>query len=316
MAFRSFINESGLKVLAMARLGQCEYGIMLYLLNASASGLEELVTNRKELSSLIGYDESTLVEGIQSLQEKSLIIAKYCEKNQQHLDRQSIRISVQWDITRWKLGFEEGVTANDAVVFPFRQGKNLQLVSDPGEKLGTNAANISKSLPTWQRIYNSFIDGRELDKKQIEKATQQSKMLVQTHPVDQVLLMLRHFGHRIPTLSLLASSWQHYQDLFEQETQKVDLMDARQKHVEQDSKLREEVESLLEKKEQLGLTEEEIEVLEIIFNHSHPRRQLFWAYQARGRYANLKEFFRENSKKMLPVSSSGAVIKKKPHQDS
>src|SRR5690606_27213219 len=81
---------------------------------------------------------------------------------------------------------------------------------------------------TWDRVVRSFCQGRSLDDHEIEAAEETARILVDTHPVDQVLLMVRHFGHRIPTLSLLASSWQHYQEIFEAETQKVDLMEARQ----------------------------------------------------------------------------------------
>ncbi|MBF0440546.1 MAG: hypothetical protein HQK54_01455 [Oligoflexales bacterium] len=316
MSFKTFINESGLKVLAMARLNQCEYGIMLYLLNCSASGLTELITTKKELFSLIGYEEDQLNEGLLSLEQKKFINIRYGEKHI-HPSRQSLRIGIQYDISVWE--FDTAVdlhTADDAVVFPFVKGKNLQLIADSGEKAGKNSATIKKALPTWKRIINSFAEGRSLTKREMDKALQEAKMIVQTHPVDQVLLLLRHFGKRIPTISLLASSWHHYQDLFEEETQKVDLLGARQKHVEQDMRLREEVEVFLKNRKELELTEEEVGVLEIIFNHSHPRRQLFWAYQTRGRYPNLKSFFTDNSKIMLPVTSKGTVIKKKPHQDS
>jgi hypothetical protein len=133
-------------------------------------------------------------------------------------------------------------------------------------------------------------------------------MLVDTHPVDQILLMLRHFGARIPTLSLLASSWQHYQEIFEDETQKVDMLGARQKHLELDDKVRQQAQALLENNAEL--TEEERTVLNILIRHRHPRRQLFWAYQLRSRYTNLASFFADNVGLMLSVTSSGAVVKR------
>ena len=39
--FKRFMKESGFKVLALARLSQCEYSIMLYLLNCAVSGLDQ-----------------------------------------------------------------------------------------------------------------------------------------------------------------------------------------------------------------------------------------------------------------------------------
>ena len=282
MSFKTFIGESGLKILAMARLNQCEYSIMLYLLNCAASGLDEFITNEKELSSLIGYDEKALQDSLMNLAERNLVLVKHGD-HQPVTDRQSIRIGVQYDMNRWLLNFDRDVTSQDAVVFPFRRADNQHLVGVEG---GQAPQAKLKVLPTWQRVMESFSKNRNLGKAETMNAQRDAQILVETHPVDQVLLMLRHFDQRIPTLSLLASSWQHYQEVFEEETQKVDLLEARQKHIEQDARLRETVASLLAKKDRLKLTEEEVTVLEILESHRHPRRQLFWAYQTRSRYLN------------------------------
>jgi frataxin-like iron-binding protein CyaY len=148
---------------------------------------------------------------------------------------------------------------------------------------------------------------------EIEEVEESARVLVDTHPVDQILLMIRHFSLRIPTLSLLASSWQHYQEKFEDETHKVDLLDARQKHIELDLQLRDAAKHVMERAEDLELTEEERTVLQIIIKHQHPRRQLFWAYQTKSRYPNLSAFFADNAPIMLPVTSSGTVVKKSNH---
>lgn len=312
MSFQTFVFESGLKVLAMARLSECEYSIVFYLLNCAASGLDELITTSRELSSLVGYDEATLQENLSRLSGRNIIRVKRQENTPVTPDRPSLRIGIQWEISQWALNFESDITSHDAVVFPFRRGNNLHLIEMP-EK---SDAIITKVQPTWKRVFNEFAEDRRLEEEELRQAERDSRILVETHPVDQVLLMLRHFQHRIPTLSLLASSWQHYQEVFESETQKVDLMGARQKHLEQDDYLRKIVHSTLEKREELSLSEEEVNVLEILNSHRHPRRQLFWAYQSRSRYPNLKGFFSENSRIMLPVTSNGIVIKKRPHQDS
>ena len=158
-------------------------------------------------------------------------------------------------------------------------------------------------------MLDSFVQGRSLDDDELEETERASRTLVDTHPVDQILLMLRHFGGRIPTLSLLASSWQHYQEIFEQETQKVDLLEARQKHQEQDTRVREQAQMVLERRDDHDLTEEEVTVLKILIKHRHPRRQLFWAYQARSRYPHLESFFADNAPLMLAVTTHGNVIK-------
>lgn len=314
MSFDTFVGESGLKVLAMARLEQCEYALMLYLLNCSASGLDEFITTERELSSLMGFDERELRDSMASLSDKQMIVLKFGDKHQANITRQSIRVGIQYDTKEWQLGFESDIDTHDAIVFPFRRGENLHLVGLPESTIPSTKPG--KSLPTWKRVYNSFAVDKSLSEIELANTERDAKILVDTHPVDQVLLMLRHFGERIPTLSLLASSWQHYQGVFEQETQKVDLMGARQKHIEMDDRFREAVVNVIEEKEQLGLSSEEVRVLDILFSHRHPRRQLFWAYQSRSRYPNLRNFFQENAKHMLPVTSNGIVIKKKPHQDS
>lgn len=313
-SFRTFIGESGLKVLAMARLNQCEYSVMLYLLNCAASGLDELITTERELASLIGYEDRTVHESIVNLAERNLIRVRFGE-NTQHIDHQaSVRIGLHFDMGRWHLNFDKDVTSHDAVVFPFRRGDGMHLVGIDG--LGqSEIAQRQKSIPTWQRVLESFTRGRDLSEAELEKATRDAEILVATHPVDQVLLMLRHFDQRIPTLSLLASSWQHYQEVFEEETHNVDMMSARQKHIDADNRLRESAEFFLHRQEELKLQEEEITVLEILSRHRHPRRQLFWAFQTRSRYPNLRSFFDENVANMLPVTSTGIVIKKKPKQD-
>ena len=175
---------------------------------------------------------------------------------------------------------------------------------DPRAKKGEAADN-----PTWRRVLESYMQNRSMDDDEIEQAENAAKILVEVHPVDQVLLMLRHFQQRIPTLSLLASSWQHYQEIFEAETQKVDMLGARQKHQELDQKLRSQGEALLLSSD-AQLSEEERTVLNILIKHRHPRRQLFWAYQLRSRYPNLSGFFADNASLMLSVTSGGTVVKR------
>jgi hypothetical protein len=313
MPFQTFMSESGFKVLAMARLGSCEYSIVLYLMNCAVSGMHELITTEKEFASLIGYKEEQLEEAMQSLIARNIIYVKVHDQHQPK-GRQSLRIGMQYNMHAWQLNFDKDVTSHDAVVFPFRRESNVHylLPRDQSDITPT----IKHPLPTWKRILEAYLEGRdELGEQELTNAERDANILVDTHPVDQVLLMLRHFGTRIPTLSLLASAWQHYQALFEEETDKVDILEARHKHLEMDHRLRDAVELLLQQRDELKLNEEEVGVLDILFNHRHPRRQLFWAYQSRGRYPNLKDFFEQNSFLMLPVTSSGTVFKKRPHQD-
>jgi len=301
---QNFINSSGFKVLALARLNSTEYSVVFYLLNTAFSGLNQIVSTETELASLLGHSEDEIAEALVSLGTRHVIRLKYSDKapNTSHL---SLRIGLQYETSRWILSYKEDATSSDAIVFPFRrQGiKNLKLLD--GEKKPESLESDS----TWKRIVDSFMQGRHAEDNEMEPAIEAAKVLIETHPVDQVLIMLRHFKLRVPTLSLLASNWQHYQELFEIETQKVDLMEARQKHQEIDQIVREHAQHCLDLSEDNELKDEEINVLNILIKHRHPRRQLFWAYQARNRYPNLDSFFSDNASLMLRVTTSGSVVK-------
>jgi DNA-binding MarR family transcriptional regulator len=304
--FRRFSKESGFKVLALARLSQGEYSIMLYLLNCAASGLDELITTEVELASLMGYDENSLQKALGELAGKNLIKLHYHENNH-HRDLVSMRLAIQYDLSKWILSYDVEATSSDALVFPFRRGGKANFQVLDGQKI-VKKKNESDGQ-TWQRIANSFTQGRSLDEDEIASVEENAKILVDTHPVDQVLLMIRHFGMRIPTLSLLASSWQHYQEIFESETMKVDMLGARQKHQELDQKIRDQAKLLLDDSGQ-EWSDEEKTVLQILLKHQHPRRQLFWAYQLRSRYPKLLNFFNDNVNLMLSVTSGGSIVKK------
>ncbi len=314
MPFQTFMGESGFKVLAMARLGSCEYSIILYLLNCAVSGMHELVTTEKEFATLIGYSTEELQLAMENLNKRRIIQVKVHETQAVSKDRQSLRVGMQYDVHLWQLNFDQDVTSHDAVLFPFKREANVFSLRSRDQSDIT--PTIKHPTPTWKRILEAFLEGREdISDQERQNAERDAHILVDTHAVDQVLLMLRHFGSRIPTLSLLASAWQHYQTLFEDETDKVDILEARHKHLEMDHRLRDAVELMLQQKSELQLNSDEVDVLDMLYNHRHPRRQLFWAYQTRGRYPNLKDFFEQNSFLMLPVTSSGTVFKKRPHQD-
>ncbi len=285
---------------------------MLYLLNCLVSGLDQVITTEAELGSLIGYDEQLLHSSLTSLAGKNMIKLHYVDPNKLGHDTTSLRVGLQYDMTKWVLSYAVEATSKDAVVFPFRrQGKAALQVLDGQKKDPKTKWHVDsdEADATWQRVLASFASVRSLDDDEKEEAEASAKMLVDVHPVDQVLLIIRHFGSRIPTLSLLASSWQHFQELFETETQKVDMLEARQKHQEIDKKLREQASALLAD-ENLQLKDEERGVLQILVKHQRPRQQLFWAYQRRTDYPNLQSFFADNVSIMLSVTTGGTVVKK------
>jgi predicted nucleic acid-binding protein len=308
MNMRHFTQSSGFKVLAMARLSQCEYSVVLYLINCAFSGLDQVLTIESELASLIGYDERDLSDAIRSLNVRKMIRLRYSDGTMTTSENPSMRIGLEFEVDKWQLDFETDAHAHDAIVYPFRRSGHAALKVLEGSKKEKQRPGAPKE--TWARICQEFSRGRTLDEAEVEESEAAAKFLTDTHPVDQVLIFLKHFSLRIPSLSLLASSWQHYQELFESETQKVNLLDARQKHLELDESLRLKARHYLDKSDELELTEEDKGVLNILLKHRHPRRQLFWAFQLRSRYPKLREFFEENSGIMVPVTSAGTVIKR------
>jgi len=310
MGVQQFLQQSGFKVLAMSRLSSCEYSIVLYLLNCAISGLDQLITTETELASLTGHDDAEVGRAMGNLLTRNIIRVHYGDPTQKTRAK-SLMIGMQFDLEKWSLDFADKATHDDAIVFPFRRigHKNFQVVD--GSRHDKNDRNsIKGEVATWQRVVEAFARGRNLNNGDLKKAEQAAKTLVETHPVDQVIVMILHFGAKIPTLSLLASSWQHYSELFEEEHQRVDLSDARQKHSELDQSVQDAAAKVLEKREELELSEDEITVLQILIKHRHPRRQLFWAYQVRTRYLKLAGFFDETALLMLAVTTSGSVVKR------
>lgn len=309
MSVQSFYRESGFKLLALAKLSPNEYSIVLYLLNCAVSGLDHIITTENELAVALHMEPIEVRDAIGNLTGRGIIRAGYGDLTQSP-KIQSVRLAMQYDTHKWHHDQQQSRTSHDALVFPFRrQGPaNLQILD--GQRREKNNHHRQAEANTWQRVLESFIHNRSVDDDELAATETAAKTLCETHPVDQVILMLRHFGGRIPTLSLLASSWQHFQLLFEEETQKVDLLEARQKHQELDQKVRDASSGYFSRKEELGLNEEEQSVLQILASHRHPRRQLFWAWQMRNRYPNLSRFFEETSNLMLSVTTSGTIVRK------
>jgi len=294
-----FIEGSGFKTLSMLKLSSCEYSIFFYLLNTVVSGFPQILTTEDELATLLNWPEKEINDGIDSLSNKHIIKVKVRERTHAQNDRASMILSINFETSKWLIpNVEKG--ENDARIYPFRRGRFHSI------KGGNVRPEDLTDHETTERILKTFTKGRHLDDHEISEAALTATKLVENHPVDQVMLILRHFDLRIPTLSLLASNWQHFQELYVQETQNIDLMEARQKHLEMDSLLKERCEFFLQTKQ---ISEEEKNILEILKVHRHPRRQLFWAFQSRSLYPGLSDFFTENSGLMLGITTSGSIIK-------
>lgn len=293
-----FVKDAGFKILALSSLSSPQYAIALYLINCSASGMDEIATTYSEFSSLMGYKEDSLREALISLAEKNMIRLLPGDSSDH-----SIKISFEFDVHTWNIQATKRLTPREVLVFPFISQKNKG-------KLSVQNHNEYVDTPAWESILNEYIQEQDSNTVDLPTETKAAHLLAETHPVNQVSIILKHFGKRIKSLSLLASSWQHFQELFESETQKIDMEDARKKHHALDEQLRQNARDLLGKAPENHFTEEEAAVLKVIIYHQHPRRQLYWAYQLHERYPKLESFFFDNASLMLSITTHGTVIKK------
>lgn len=309
-----FFRESGLKVLAISDLNACEYSILFYLLNCAMSGLDNLITNESELGSIVGHNTISVRDALDRLSSRNIIKSHYGDGTQSP-KLQSLSLGMNWDIGKWQIGQNQAGAISDhheALIFPFRKGSpNLQILEGQRHEAFEKPIihRATTEIEAWHRIFESFCRGRSMDEYEFKTTEKVAQTLSHAHPIDQVLLMIRHFGQRIPTLSLLASNWDHYVEQFEQESQKLDLFEVRQKQAEMDQKVRDAASIMLEKRAELELSEEETHILELLAQHRHPRRQLFWAHQQRIRYPKLQSFFADIHSLMLPITQTGQVVK-------
>ena len=284
----------------MADLGKIEYKVILYLLNCSVSGFSQIITSHRELAETFQSNEKEVADSLAKLFNLRMIAFKV-KQNKSFDDSQSFVLRLNTQVEKWKINDVEE-DSYGAIVYPFRRlGEHLQLVDSKVEN--------SPQAATVKRIYTAFLSFQDEQESDQEKEKQAARLLCETYSIDQILLFVRYFKERIPSLSLLASSWQHYLDLYEEEHQSIDFSKLRDEHVKKDKQVKEAALRLLDSKE-ISLTSEEREVLTIIFQHRHPRRQLFWAYQSRSRYKNLMDFFAKNEEHMLSVTNSGSHVKK------
>ncbi len=66
--FELFIKNDGLKKLALMRLKSASFSLLIYLFNEVASGVDEIISSKKELSWLLGWTEKQIIEALDELQ--------------------------------------------------------------------------------------------------------------------------------------------------------------------------------------------------------------------------------------------------------
>ena len=306
MAISDFFKSSGFKLLALLKLSDVEYSIVLYIMNTVVSGLDQIITNVGELADSLDFSEEDVSKSLTSLAEINIVNIKYAERTSPDDEKSSMRINLVLEPKLWRIQTQK-IPDREAVVYNFKDNRLKKVGIDAEEN-----SNFDESIhhkTTVERIISHFVVGRSFDEKELAAAENAAYNLIDTHPVDQIIIIIKYFGRRIPTLDLLISSWNHYLETYLEEHHNVDLMSARKKHQILDMKFRSTIVSYINEFS-TELNQEELNVLNILMKHKYPRRQLFWAYQARSKYPQLERFFKENSSVMLPVTSSGSVFKK------
>jgi hypothetical protein len=304
-----FLRESGLKILSVSDLSACEYSLLTFLLNSAMTGMENLLSSEREIASIIGHSARDVRQSIEDLHGRNFIKCHYGNGTAAP-NMQSLGLQIQWDVERWKLGIKEIPSHNEALILPFRRAvTRLTVVEGTKEAPQENSDSADPHGDTASRVINAFSKGRDFDERDLETTKQLSAVLIAAHPIDQILVMIRHFGKRIPSLSLLASNWAQYVEKYEEEHLTIDFAGVRKKQHDLDQKVRDASLSALDRKDMTDLSEEEGNVLNVLAYHRHPRRQLFWAFQMRNRYPKLAEFFKATQDLMLPITEGDKVVK-------
>jgi hypothetical protein len=303
-----FINQSGLKLLAIANLSQCEYSLVLYLLNCTASGFKQIISTENELSVLLNQEEKDIEKALDSLVSQQIVKSKQTSPKNLKSSNFSLSLSVELDMSKWNLASATKDSPHEALILPLaRYDKtHLELI-----KTSKDHEKIKRKIDL---VTKAFYGEKKIPKKEQQETERAVRVLVKNYPVDYILLLLKHFQGQIKNLSLLASSWEHFQTLYDKEAHQVDFISAKSKHDSEDENLKKIAKKWLKEHKKHKLTDEEIDVLQVIAHHQYPRRQLFWAYRLKDKYTNLEEFFAINHTKMLPITSSGVIVKKPPEE--
>jgi hypothetical protein len=279
-----FIEKSGLKALVLASLSGLEYSIILYLMDCAYSGADPMIATDEELAGVFGASQIQMETALLSLKERNIIQFKntpppYC-----------LSFQPKWE--EWQ---------TDILVQDSPEASIYRLERAPSPILSVVSQLVSSATPdqTCQRIMDWFTMEHKIPQEFLSRELGCAKELAQKYPVDLILIFIRHFKKRIPSLEVLLASWDQYLEMYEVETEKIDFLDAKKKQTEMDAILRDNAQKWLESPQSVHFLSEELYILKLLIQHKHPRRQLFWAYQMRSRYQNLMGFFEENAKFMI-----------------
>jgi hypothetical protein len=244
---RNFGERGGFKVLAVARLSSCSYSLVLYVLNCLVAGIDEIVSSTGELSVLLGVSEKQVKFAIDELSENNILsITKKHGK--------TLVLKMNLDPEKWK-NLRSSPERNKRVL---GDAKNLHSII-PQKNLNEKSSPIKVPLssheallfPNQKKTKHEDIHDEKLNKIikiftqnqknniDLEKETDFAKLLLENHPIDQIISLINFFSKEIPSLSMLAGAWFHYLNKYREETADVDDLNAfRRKHEDYDKKIR------------------------------------------------------------------------------
>ncbi len=220
MELTKFLRHGGLKVLASANLTSFEYALFLYFLDAYVTGLNPLPTNLADLSLLTGADRTDLRRAILSLSNRHMIQVQ--EKSTPD-DSEAFVVTLQLQQQNWVIRTSDRVGPRDAVVYSFthrqRGGDDASLLSatttDPlPAKPWRHQQDKDSALSPWKQLLNAFLESHEIEVEDLDREGFYAKSLIERHPVEQLVGLVRHFKTRISSLGLLVNSWTHLYELY------------------------------------------------------------------------------------------------------
>lgn len=308
MSILTFAERGGFKLLAVSRLSAGAYSLVCYLLNCTAAGAEEVLSTSGELSVMLGITERLVRSAIDELASSHIIELMPVAKGP------TFRLRICLDCSKWEnlrrapqnkkrtqIGDAHNIhpmPSHDALVFPAQRIGNHKLQALAGGKEKQNKTpqinSEEKLLNDALQIYDAFLNQKSQGTHNPDKEKSYAHLLVESHPVEQILALIQHFGAEIPSLGMLAGAWLHYSEKFHKlNAATSDLQNYRKKHFTDDKKLRNLSQAELKRGAagKVLLTDDEQLLLQIFVRHENPRRQLYWALQAKERYPHLDDFF-------------------------
>jgi hypothetical protein len=315
MSTELILTQGGLKKIALSGFSPMALKLFCYLLDSLAQDVSDVVTNLADLGAQFGVAEKDVQAALDELANAHVL--QLIKKNQNVYLLKLVPKLELWNLplnsngdrkNANRLGSAEnlslfspktGLPGQEPIQFPMELkgnhplralsgGRNLEDPSDVEFKQQELSTSLVEKFKTISRY--KLID--------LEKELAFSKMLLEDQPIEKVIELLDAFGEDLKSLGLLVGGWQHYEDLLKKRKKDVQqLLDYRKRQEQANARLRESVQLEIKKWEnsKKSLSADESFLLQILLHHEQPRRQFFWALQAKNRYPQLWDFFQQNS---------------------